>query len=617
MMSGTVVFQPHGRSTEVEAGETLLEAARRAGVEIESTCGGELRCGRCRVVVLEGSEHLSPAEGEELELLRDAMDMRLACSARVQGGRVVVLVPEESRPEHTSRKELSPRRVEVEPAVRAVRVEVSPASLSDQRDDWSRVEEALRSLGIQAVPELEALRGLSDELRRGGWKLTLFLWGDRVIGAEAGEVAPLGVAVDFGTTTIAGYLVELTTGEVLAASSILNPQVRFGEDVLSRVSHAMGGDAQAKELAECAVLALGELVGELCEKAGRKPEHVGEMVVVGNTAMHHLLLNLPVAQLALSPYVPAVARGLAIRADELGVSGLPPASRVYLPPVQAGFVGSDCTSVLVALEPELGDGVQLIVDIGTNGEIVLGSRHRLLSASCATGPAFEGAQITHGMRAVKGAIEGVRIDPETLEPRLRVIGGVVPKGICGSGIIEAVAEMLRAGILTPSGAFSREAEERSPRVRRGRDGYEYVLASGGDTHVAVTQKDVRAIQLAKAALYTGCKLLMRRYPVERVDRIILAGAFGSYISREAALMIGMLPECHPERVVQAGNAAGDGARIMLVNRSSRELAERLAREVEYVELTAEEGFQEEFMNAMHFPHAVDELPTAKRLLGWD
>lgn len=615
-----MVFQPHGRSTEVAEGSTLLDAARRAGVEIESICGGEQSCGKCRVVIAEGAGHLSGAGEEERRLLGDALErgVRLACSAKLLGGRVVVHVPEESQPAHAARKSLSMRAVELQPAVTCHELHVPEPSLEDQRDDWSRVAEALAELGMEAEPELELLRHLSGELRKGGWKLSVCLWHSVAVAAKAGGIQPLGVAVDLGTTTVAGYLVELESGEVLATTAMLNPQVRFGEDVMSRVSHAMESREKAEELRRCAASALSELVAELCRRAGRKQEQVLELVVVGNTAMHHLLLGLPVAQLALAPYVPAVARGLSLTASALGVGGVPSACRVYLPPVQAGFVGSDCTAVLVALEADRSREVQLIVDIGTNGEIVLGSREKLLCASCATGPAFEGAQITHGMRAVRGAIEGVRIDAESLEPELRVVGGdAEPRGICGSGIIEAVAEMLRAGIITPSGAFSEEAKERSPRVRMGRDGWEYVLAGNGSRTISVTQKDVRAIQLAKAALYTGCKLLMRRYPVERVERIVLAGAFGSYISREAALMIGMLPECEPSKVVQAGNAAGDGARMMLLSTSRRKHAEEIARRVRYVELTAEPGFQEEFTSAMHFPHAVDELPTARRLLGWE
>ncbi|NOZ82553.1 MAG: 2Fe-2S iron-sulfur cluster binding domain-containing protein, partial [Euryarchaeota archaeon] len=378
-MSSTVVFQPYGRSTEVEEECTLLEAARRAGVEIESICGGEQSCGKCRVRVIEGSEHLSAAEAEELKLLGRALEqgMRLACSARVLGGRVVVHVPEESQPKHAARKGLSMREVELEPAVRCHTLRIPQPSLQDQRDDWSRVAEALTALGIpEPEPEVEVLRRLSSELRRGGWEVSICLWQDRAVAVEAGRMQPLGVAVDLGTTTVAGYLVELESGEVLATSAMLNPQVRFGEDVMSRVSHAMQGWEKAEELRRCAASAVSELVAELCRRAGREPEHVVELVIVGNTAMHHLLLGLPVAQLALSPYVPAVARGLSVSAGELGIGGTSPACRVYLPPVQAGFVGSDCTAVLVALEPEKSQEVQLIVDIGTNGEIVLGSCER-------------------------------------------------------------------------------------------------------------------------------------------------------------------------------------------------------------------------------------------------
>ncbi|WP_456474603.1 ASKHA domain-containing protein, partial [Candidatus Pyrohabitans sp.] len=361
-----------------------------------------------------------------------------------------------------------------------------------------------------------------------------------------------------------------------------------------------------------------------CEKAGVGSDEILELVLVGNTAMHHIYLNIYPEYLGVSPFTPALHRSIDIKARDLRIRAAPGAN-VHVLPIEAGFVGADNMGVIVALEPEKKDDIWLIIDIGTNGEIVLGNKQKLLSTSCATGPAFEGAQITHGMRAAPGAIERVRIDAETKEPRYKVIGREKwsdevksdARGICGSGIIEAVAEMFKAGIIKKSGVFNTSLE--TPRIRRGENNQpEYVLAWAEETaigkDITVTQSDVRAVQLAKGALYTGCKTLMKHYGISSVDKVVLAGAFGSYIDKEASMVIGMFPDCNLDRVVAVGNAAGDGARVALLNRRKREEANLVARRIKYIELTVDKDFQTEFMQAMYFPHMKDRFPHIQHIL---
>jgi uncharacterized 2Fe-2S/4Fe-4S cluster protein (DUF4445 family) len=648
----TVIFMPAGRRGRVPTGTSLLDAARQVGVEIESICGGRLTCGKCKVRVETGrfekhgiqsrGDHVSspnPDEADYLERL-GAEDHRLACSARVQGD-LLVTVPEESQArKQIVRKAATARVIDVKPAVRQVYVEVDQATLGDHSGDWQRLQMALaEQWGLDNLRiDHYALRDLQAALRTGEWAVTVTLWQDQeILDLRPGyREGAYGLAVDVGSTTVAAYLCDLRTGEILATEAVMNPQVTYGEDLMSRVSYATTQPDGLATLRHAIISELNKLAGRAAVAAGIKTRDLYEIVLVGNTVMHHILLGIDPVELGRAPFALATHDALDVKARDLGLR-LHPGANAHLLPLEAGHVGADNVAVLLAEAPHYQDQQMLIIDIGTNGEILLGNRQRVLSASSPTGPAFEGAQITHGMRAAPGAIERVRIDPLTWKPRFKVIGDerwsdewdrldAAPpppaSGICGSGIIEAVAELFLAGIVRPDGRFSPAAgvglDGRGARIQwKGRTGA-YVLATADQTStgqpILVTQEDVRAIQLAKAALYAGAKLLMNRAGLETVDKILLAGAFGSYIDPQHAMVLGLVPDCDLQKVYAVGNAAGDGARIALLNRDRRQEAQQVARWVEYVETAVEPEFQREFVAAMHLPHMSDPFPHLDGLL---
>jgi uncharacterized 2Fe-2S/4Fe-4S cluster protein (DUF4445 family) len=438
-----------------------------------------------------------------------------------------------------------------------------------------------------------------------------------------------GLAVDVGTTTVAAYLCDLETGKVVNTESMMNPQVPYGEDVMSRITYAMTNEDGLETMRNAIITGVNELIEKITADIRTNGADGGgaivDMTVVFNTAMHHIFLGFNPVYIGRSPFIPAVQESLDIKASDLGIR-INPTSYVHVLPIEAGFVGADNVGVLIAEEPYNSDDTVLIIDIGTNGELLLGNRKAVCSTSCATGPAFEGAQIKFGMRAAPGAIEKVRIDPETREPQYKVIGKadwhthierVNAKGICGSGIIDVIAEMFKAGIIDKSGKFAKELE--TPRVRKDADGKpEYVLAWADETSIGtditVTQSDVRALQLAKGALYAGAKLMMKKMGIEKLDRVVLAGAFGSHIDTAASLTLGMFPDCNIEKVYAVGNAAGDGAIMAIINRNKRGEASQKARWVEFVEIAVEPEFEKEFMMAMHIPHMKDAFTNLKGLL---
>lgn len=637
-----IVFQPSGRRGEIEAGKSILEAARTLGVGIEAACGGARVCGKCRVIVEEGNfdklgvksaaDHLSPVGEAEKKFLTAeelARGYRLACNAFLSGD-LVVTVPEESR----SAKQVilekgRERNIELRPAVKNVTVALASATLSDFRDDARRLLDALeKETGLRGLTvDFPVLRDLPQILRQNDWQATATIWQEKeVIRVAPGErKTSLGVAIDVGTTTLAAFLCDLTTGAVLAKASRMNPQIGYGEDVLARISYAASEPDGREKLQAAIIEAVNALTADMTEKAGFAAEDVDEMVLVYNTAMHHLALGLDPRYVGRAPFAPAVREPLDVKARDLGVK-INPSGNVHSLPVEAGFVGADNVAVLLAEEPYNGDKVKLIIDIGTNGEIDLGNKERLLSTSCATGPALEGAQIAFGMRAAPGAIERVKIDPLTYEPNYKVIGQdewyplpddwnpTAPKvgaqGICGSGVIDAIAAMYKAGVISKAGRIDTKLD--TSRVRRGDSGkLEYVLAWAKETaigkDVVITQADIRAVQLAKAALYVGAQYLMERLGVDHVDEVILAGAFGSYIDKESAMAIGMFPDCDISRVHAVGNAAGDGARIALLDAEKRREAAKVARSVEFIETAAEPDFQKKFMDAIAIPHAKDKF----------
>src|SRR5574341_986631 len=652
----TVALMPSGRRGEVAHGTTLLEAARTLGVEIESICGGRQTCGKCQIVVEEGAfpkhgitsaqAHLSPIKPVEAAYLaeHDITGRRLACACEVVGD-LLIAVPEESQArKQIIAKAATDRVIEIDPAVRQVYVEVEAPTMESHGGDWERLQAALEGQwGLKGMTiDLLALQTLQPALKEGKHKVTVTLWHDReVLRVEPGyKEGAFGVAVDVGSTTVVMHLCDLRTGAVLATEATMNPQVRYGEDLMSRVSYAMMEPQGAARLHHAIVVALNELAKKAAAKAGIVKDDILDVALAGNTVMHHILLGIDPVELGGTPFALAIDAPVDLKARDLGLK-LGTACRVHVLPCIAGHVGADNVAVQLAEAPHRQDETMLIVDVGTNAEIVLGDRRQVLCASSPTGPAFEGAQITHGQRAAPGAIERVRIDPQTLAPRFKVIGHdewiepetapAIPEsaratGICGSGIIEAVVEMYLAGIIDSDGRFNENAAGRSPRVRfDGRKG-EYVLADAAQTatgqRIVVNQSDVRAIQLAKAALYAGVKLLMaerRRSSsdggatqvedrLQTVDRIVLAGAFGSYIDPRHAMILGMIPDCDLSRVVAVGNAAGDGARIALLNREQRAEAARIARSVIHVQTAVATDFQNQFVGAIAIPHATDPFP---------
>jgi uncharacterized 2Fe-2S/4Fe-4S cluster protein (DUF4445 family) len=630
-VSALVVFTPSGRRGRFEPGTTLLDAARTLGVDLDSVCGGRGICGRCQVTVDEGehakhgitsaASHLSEVGDVERTYDADrglAEGRRLGCVARVEGDLVVDVPPESQVYRQVVRKEADAHPIDVDPVVRLYYFEVEEPRLESPSSDARRLLEALeREWQLEAVAlDPAVLDGLQGALRRGEWKVTAAVHD----GASVTAVWPgfqehvYGIAFDVGSTTVAGHLCDLAGGEVLASAGEMNPQIRFGEDLMSRVSYVMLNPDSRKELTRAVRGCLAKLTAELAKAAGIEREEILEISVVGNPVMHHLLLGLDPTELGGAPFALAIEDALRLPASELGLP-VNPGARVYLLPCIAGHVGADTAGMILSEAPHLGDEVNLLVDVGTNAEIVLGNRDRLLAASSPTGPAFEGAQITFGQRAAPGAIERVRIDPETLEPRFRVIGteawsnepdfeGTRVTGICGSGIIEAIAELYLAGVVTSDGTVDGALAERTPRIVPDGRCFSYVL-HGDEQQILVTQEDVRQIQLAKGALYAGCRLLMDRYGLERVDRIRLAGAFGSQIDPVHALVLGLVPDCDPERVTPAGNAAGTGARIALLSAKARREIEDVVRRVEKVETAVEPRFQEHFVCAMAIPHDVD------------
>jgi uncharacterized 2Fe-2S/4Fe-4S cluster protein (DUF4445 family) len=633
-----VVFTPSGRRGRFERGTTVLEAARRLGVDLDSVCGGRGICGRCQIEVSEGEhakhaitssrESLTPPAVAERAYAEDrslAEGRRLGCVACVVDDVVVDVPPESQLYRQVVRKEADAHPIDVDPVVRLYYVEVAEPELGTAASDVRRLQEALerewelRGLGVDP----HALPGLQRALREGSWSVTVAVHDETTISAVWPGLhdRAYGIAFDVGSTTVAGHLCDLLTGEVLASAGEMNPQIRFGEDLMSRISYVLLNPGSADELTRAVRGCLAKLVAELARSAGIERTDVLEVTLVGNPVMHHLLLSIDPSELGSAPFALAIDHAVRLPARALRLP-VNPGARAYVLPCIAGHVGADTAGVILSEAPYLGDEVNLIVDVGTNAEIVLGNRERLLAASSPTGPAFEGAQISCGQRAAPGAIERVRIDPETLEPRIRVIGcdvwsddtafaGTQVTGVCGSGIIEAIAELHLAGVLTTDGTIDGSLAGRTPRLIPDGRTFSYVLWSG-EPELVITQNDIRQVQLAKAALHAGCTLLMERYGIERVNRIRLAGAFGTHIDPVHALVLGLVPDCEPAGVTAAGNAAGTGARIALLDRGAREEIEQVVRRVEKIETAVEPRFQEHFVKAMAIPHDVDPYPRLAR-----
>ncbi|WP_036554693.1 ASKHA domain-containing protein [Nisaea denitrificans] len=634
-----VVFTPSGRRGFVPPETTVLDAARSLGVDLDSVCGGRSMCGRCQIQLSEGEfakfqitsrassiSETTKSEQRYAEKRGLKPGRRLGCNAKVLANCVIDIPPESQVHRQVVRKRAEVRDIEIRPVTHLHYVDVREPDLHDQSSDFRRLCESLREqwpnwgIADDVSCDYAVMTSLQKALRDGAWKVTVALRGnDRVVGVWPGFREKIyGLAVDIGSTTMSGHLCDLATGKVLSSAGTMNPQIRFGEDLMSRVSYVMMNPGGDEEMTRVVREAVNYLATQTAAEIGAGSDEIVDLVFVGNPVMHHLMLGIDPTELGGAPFALTVDTAVELTAAEMDLY-LHPGARVYALPCIAGHVGADTAAVVLSETPYKRDEITLIVDVGTNAEIVLGNRDRLLACSSPTGPAFEGAQISSGQRAAPGAIERVRIDPETLEPRFQIIGtdrwsdeegfeetvaelGI--SGVCGSGIIEAIGEMFLAGMITTDGMIDGALAAKSDRVFPDGRTFSYRIS---DT-VSVTQGDVRAIQLAKAALYAGSRLLMDRLGVDSVDRVVLAGAFGSHIDPKYAMVLGMIPDCELENVVSVGNAAGTGARIALLNGQARKEIEWVVRTIEKVETAVEPRFQEHFVGAMALPHKTDPYP---------
>ncbi len=650
-----VIFTPSGKRGRFAIGTPILTAARQLGVDLDSVCGGRGICSKCQITpgygefpkhgVTVDADALSEwnAVEERYKSKRGMIDgRRLGCQAKVMGDVVVDVPPESQVHKQVIRKSATERAIAMDPATRLLFVEVQEPDMHEPSGDFERLARALADQwqveGVTA--DLSILRRLQPVLRKGEWKVTVALHrgnhdnASRILDIWPGfhEGPVLGLAIDLGSTTIAAHLCDLTDGRVMASSGLMNPQIRFGEDLMSRVSYAMmnpGGDV---EMTRAVREAINALAASIATEAAALPTAIYEVVFVCNPVMHHLLLGIDPVELGQAPFALATSSSLSLPATALDLTHLNPQAQVYILPCIAGHVGADCAAVALSEEPGKSEDMVLIVDVGTNAEILLGNKTRVLACSSPTGPAFEGAQISSGQRAAPGAIERVEIAPVTKEPRFRVIGsdlwsddpgfalatattGIT--GICGSGIIEAVAEMRMAGLVDPGGLIGSPEQTGTARCLPEGRTHSYLLHDGsaeGGPRILVTQGDIRAIQLAKSALYAGARLLMDEMGVDKVDRVTLAGAFGAHISPKHAMVLGMIPDAPLDRVTSAGNAAGTGARIALCNRAARDQIEETVHAIHKVETAIEPRFQEHFVNANAIPHAVDTFPELSAIV---
>jgi uncharacterized 2Fe-2S/4Fe-4S cluster protein (DUF4445 family) len=672
-----VIFQPSGVRGEVPKGSNIIEASRLLGVDIEAPCGEKKVCGKCVVRIEEGhfekyniqssTAHVSPWKEEEAKFLNAEhreKGYRLGCVAEIMDD-ILVFVPEESRAgKQIVSKAARDIHIDHNPAIRLYTVEMQAPDFENKIGDFERLTNALaREHGlINLTIDIVALRKLPSVLREGKWIVTVSVWNNKeIVRVRPGfHAASYGVAIDVGTTTCAAYLCNLQTMDVIATSSLMNPQCKYGEDVMARITFHMTTPGGLKRMSDDIIEGVNDLIKKVVnethpvkkkvkkKKGDTGPDEFKEVIEEGvfyprlemedieditigfNTAMHHILLGLNPEYVGLAPFPPVIHQSMDIKARDLGVK-INDSSYLFVLPNEAGFVGGDNVGVLICEEPYKYDEIQLIIDIGTNGELILGNRHKLVSSSCATGPAMEGAQLAFGMRAAPGAIERISIDPATLDVDYRVIGreksrkdskpeDMKAKGICGSGILDVLAELYSSGVITKTGVFNKKYLKDCPRYRMNGDTGqpEFVLAwkeeSSIGKDICITQKDVRQIQLAKGALYAGCKLMMKHMGVEKVDKVKIAGAFGTHVDRTKALVMGLFPDCEIEAIAGVGNAAGDGCRAALLNVQKRVEANWCARNVQYLELTVEPTFEQDFSEAMQLPHMVDKFPHLEEVL---
>ncbi|MFX0138887.1 MAG: ASKHA domain-containing protein, partial [Candidatus Hodarchaeota archaeon] len=608
-----------GKRVKVKDGQSLLEAALAGGVDLVSICGGAASCGKCKIIMEEGAS-VNPISKEETKLLSEKelnQGIRLACQTEVHGD-IIVKVPEYSR---TGKQRLQIEGIDtpikLDPSVSKFYLEIKKPTLKDPKSDVDRIKDELYTKFklTKLHINFNLMKNFSKILRDSDWKITIVIWDDEIIVIEPNNTTNriFGYAVDVGTTKLAGYLIDLNTGKVFSAGSLMNPQIPFGEDIISRMNYPDRDKLQA-----AVIEGINKILEELKEKTGVKSEEIYEMTAVGNTAMHHLFLNINTKFLGYAPYPPVIRESIIINANEIGIN-IHPYGKIYFLPIIAGYVGADNVGVILATEIYKSDKICLALDIGTNTEVVLGNKEKILSCSCASGPAFEGAQIKFGMRAASGAIERVEIDPKTLSLTYKTIDDEPPKGICGSAMVDLLAEMLKSSIIDVTGKFNKKIKD--PKIRAVDQILELIVApkekSGTDEDIIFSQTDVRQIILAKAAMRTGIEILLKNYglKIEEVEKLFIAGAFGNYIDKGNARIIGMYPEIDLNKVIYVGNAAGTGARMCLVSKNAKKIVEEISKMVIYVELGADKEFQNNFLNANFLPHSdLEKQPEISKML---
>ena len=644
-----VIFTPSGKRGEFPVGTPILTAARQLGVDLDSVCGGRGICSRCQITPSFGefSKHGVTVENnaisdwnsveERYKSKRGMIDgRRLGCQATIQDNIIIDVPPESQVHKQVVRKRAEARDILINPTTRLFYVEVEQPDMHKPSGDLERLIEALdKEWNLTSLEaDFSILKKIQTALRKGEWKVTCAIHSDNnsnksnIVEIWPGyyEGSIYGMAVDLGSTTIAAHLCDLQTGEVVASSGSMNPQIRFGEDLMSRVSYSMMNSKGDEEMTSAVRTGMNELFSEVAQEANISTDLIMDAVFVCNPVMHHLFLGIDPFELGQAPFALATSNAINTKSSNLELSQMHSASNVYLLPCIAGHVGADAAAVALSESPNTSEDLVLIVDVGTNAEILLGNKDKVLACSSPTGPAFEGAQISSGQRAAPGAIEHVEIDPTTKDPRFKVIGsdywsdeigfedsikssGIT--GICGSGIIEMVAEMRMAGIVDGPGLIGSPEQTATSRCFQDGRTFSYLVYDGSASNgpkITITNRDIREIQMAKAALYSGARLLMDKFEVDNVDRIVLAGAFGAHISPKHAMALGMIPDCKLKNVSSAGNAAGTGARIALLNHTARSDIEKIVTEIHKIETAIEPRFQEHFVNASAIPNSVEKFP---------
>lgn len=619
-----ITFLPDKKNIKVNKGTTILEALESVGININVPCGGKGICGKCKILINKGITTATPIEEELLSGEEIKKGFRLACQTKIFED-TVIEIPSEIRLDFkkvfSSNLKGDINRIKnnfsLDTNLKKVFLDLKKPSLDDQRSDWGRIKDGLSLKKIENISNLkisvEILKKIPILIRRANFKITVTLYNNEIIDIEKGDTtkSSYGIAFDIGTTTVAGYLVDLNTGEELSAIAKTNLQNIHGDDVISRIGFTQKRKENLGILQREIVNTLNEIIKEIVQQAGVNINNIYKISIAGNTCMHHLLLGLNPSYIAPSPYIPVIKESLNLKAKDIPRLSLEPTVNVFILPNISAFVGADIVAGILAICMWKNEKISLFIDLGTNGEIVLGSKRKMWTCSTAAGPAFEGARISSGMRAAEGAIDKVKIDSKSIDYRVIKDGKV--RGICGSGLIDLIAELLKLGLINKSGKLidreecnSELSEEIKKRIIKEKKGNKFLLVKSKETEnekpIYLTQRDIREVQLAKAAIYAGVKILLREanIPPEDIQKILLAGAFGSFIDKKSAIRIGLIPYLPLEKIESAGNAAGRGAEIVLLSEKTRKICERISKDIKYIELSSRADFQEEFVEAMFF-----------------